>query len=66
MSVYVGTSGWSYDHWEGVLYPLGLPARDRLAVYVSTFQSVELNASFYGGRRIARLQVGDAGSPTGS
>ena len=47
MSVYIGTSGWSYDHWDDVLYPHGLPARDRLAVYMSTFQTVELNASFY-------------------
>ena len=35
MTVYVGTSGWSYDHWEGVLYPPGLPARERLDVYLS-------------------------------
>jgi uncharacterized protein YecE (DUF72 family) len=34
-------------HWDGVLYPPGLLARDRLAVYASTFQTVELNASFY-------------------
>jgi uncharacterized protein YecE (DUF72 family) len=43
----VGTSGWSYDHWAGVLYPPGLPARDRLAHYVRRFDTVELNASFY-------------------
>ncbi|WP_344067229.1 DUF72 domain-containing protein [Microbacterium pumilum] len=43
----IGTSGWSYDHWESVLYPPGLPARDRLARYVSEFDTVELNASFY-------------------
>ena len=47
MTIHIGTSGWSYDHWDGVLYPPGLPARDRLAVYVSTFATVELNASFY-------------------
>jgi uncharacterized protein YecE (DUF72 family) len=47
MVIHIGTSGWSYDHWDGVLYPPGLPARDRLAVYVSTFATVELNASFY-------------------
>jgi uncharacterized protein YecE (DUF72 family) len=23
MTVHVGTSGWSYDHWDGVLYPPG-------------------------------------------
>jgi len=43
----IGTSGWSYDHWDGVLYPPGTPARDRLAVYVREFDTVELNASFY-------------------
>ena len=43
----IGTSGWSYAHWEGVLYPPGLPAGDRLARYVSVFDTVELNASFY-------------------
>ena len=47
MAIYVGTSGWSYDHWDGVVYPRGLPARERLAVYVSQFGTVELNASFY-------------------
>ena len=43
----VGTSGWSYDHWNGVLYRPGLPARDRLGRYVEVFDTVELNASFY-------------------
>ncbi|MBT0994021.1 DUF72 domain-containing protein [Cellulomonas sp. DKR-3] len=43
----VGTSGWSYDHWEHVLYPPGTPPRDRLARYVAEFDTVELNASFY-------------------
>ncbi len=47
MSVSIGTSGWSYDHWDGVLYPPGTPARDRLAHYVRRFDTVELNASFY-------------------
>ena len=47
MAVHIGTSGWSYDHWDGVLYPPGTPARDRLAHYVRRFATVELNASFY-------------------
>ena len=47
MAIRIGTSGWSYDHWENVLYPPGLPARDRLPYYVSRFSTVELNASFY-------------------
>ena len=47
MTVRVGTSGWSYDHWAGVLYPPNLPAARRLARYVEVFDTVELNASFY-------------------
>lgn len=43
----IGTSGWSYDHWSGVLYPPGLPPRDRLAVYFRAFDTVEVNATFY-------------------
>jgi uncharacterized protein YecE (DUF72 family) len=47
VAVHIGTSGWSYDHWDGVLYPPGTPPRDRLAHYVRRFDTVELNASFY-------------------
>jgi uncharacterized protein YecE (DUF72 family) len=47
VTVRIGTSGWSYDHWESVLYPPGMPAAKRLARYVEEFDTVELNASFY-------------------
>ncbi len=47
MGTHVGTSGWSYDHWEHVLYPAGTPARNRLGYFVQQFETVELNASFY-------------------
>ncbi len=47
MGVHVGTSGWSYPHWEGVLYPPGLPAHQRLAHYRRQFQTVEVNSTFY-------------------
>jgi uncharacterized protein YecE (DUF72 family) len=43
----IGTSGWSYDHWTGVLYPAGLAQRDRLAHYIRAFDTVEVNATFY-------------------
>jgi uncharacterized protein YecE (DUF72 family) len=43
----IGTSGWSYDHWAGVLYPPKMPVAKRLARYVEEFDTVELNASFY-------------------
>src|SRR3712207_5349776 len=46
-AVHIGTSGWSYAHWENVLYPPGLRAAERLARYVQEFGTAELNASFY-------------------
>lgn len=47
MAVHIGTSGWSYNHWEGVLYPPATKPYNRLAYYVQRFQTVELNSSFY-------------------
>jgi len=47
VTVRIGTSGWSYDHWEGVLYAPGTPPRQRLERYLTEFSTVELNASFY-------------------
>ncbi|HEX6290202.1 MAG TPA: DUF72 domain-containing protein [Herpetosiphonaceae bacterium] len=47
MTAYIGTSGWSYDHWHGVLYPPGVPQRERLAYYVQHYQTVEVNSTFY-------------------
>ena len=44
---WVGTSGWSYDHWDGVLYPPGTPPARRLDLYTREFDTVELNASHY-------------------
>jgi uncharacterized protein YecE (DUF72 family) len=43
----IGTSGWSYAHWEPELYPPGLPPGQRLARYAELFDTVELNSSFY-------------------
>ena len=45
--IFVGTSGWSYDHWEPELYPPGLPRSDRLDRYAAVFGTAELNSSFY-------------------
>ena len=47
MAIYIGTSGWSYDHWQGVLYPHGASGKERLAHYVARFQTVEVNNTYY-------------------
>jgi uncharacterized protein YecE (DUF72 family) len=47
MAIHIGTSGWSYDHWQGVLYPPNIPVRERLGYYVRRYQTVEVNATYY-------------------
>lgn len=47
MRVLTGTSGFSFDEWQGHFYPKGLAADDRLAHYASLLHSVEINNSFY-------------------
>lgn len=46
--LFVGTSGWSYDHWRGRFYPAHLAANKRLPFYAGHFRTVEVNATFYG------------------
>lgn len=46
--IYIGTSGFSYSHWEeGVFYPKNLPASKKLEYYSKIFNTVELNSPFY-------------------
>lgn len=45
--VFIGTSGWSYAHWEGAFYPVGLAPSERLGFYQKRFATVELNSSYY-------------------
>jgi uncharacterized protein YecE (DUF72 family) len=47
VAVHIGTSGWSYAHWDGVLYPGGLPPQRRLDYYLPHFRTAELNSSYY-------------------
>ncbi|HVW81393.1 MAG TPA: DUF72 domain-containing protein [Mycobacteriales bacterium] len=43
----IGTSGWQYADWRGLLYPAKLPQREWLATYAQAFDTVEVNSSFY-------------------
>ena len=46
--VFVGTSGYNYKHWsDDVFYPKNLPERKWLEHYGKTFNTVELNVTFY-------------------
>lgn len=45
--MYIGTSGWHYDHWRGPFYPPALSPRHFLRFYQEKFPTVEINNSFY-------------------
>ncbi len=44
----VGTAGWSYEDWKGIVYPSGMPRSLHPLTYLSGFMdTVEVNSSFY-------------------
>ena len=46
-AIRIGCSGWQYADWRERFYPKGLPQRRWLAHYAQTFDTVEVNATFY-------------------
>jgi uncharacterized protein YecE (DUF72 family) len=46
-AIHIGTSGWSYNHWRGPFYPETIRSPDMLRFYAGTFDTVEINNSFY-------------------
>ncbi len=45
--LHLGTSGWSYQGWRGRFYPSGLAPKGWLPFYAQTFNTVEINMTFY-------------------
>ncbi|MEA3254034.1 MAG: DUF72 domain-containing protein [Chloroflexota bacterium] len=44
---HIGCSGWHYDHWRNLYYPQELARSKWLQFYSRSFDTVELNNSFY-------------------
>ena len=44
---FIGTSGWYYQHWYGPFYPEGLSKEKLLPYFAQSFNTVELNNTFY-------------------
>ena len=42
-----GTQGWSYDQWQGWMYPPKTPSKDRLRYYAQYFDVAEVDSSYY-------------------
>jgi uncharacterized protein YecE (DUF72 family) len=45
--LWIGTSGWQYQHWREAFYPKGVGQRRWLPYFTEHFATAELNASFY-------------------
>ena len=62
MALLVGTSGWSYDDWEGVFYPRDLKKDGRLEYYAKFFGTAEINSTYYSfpSTAIVNLWIGKA------
>src|SRR5262245_62134096 len=54
MTLYVGTSGYSYKEWKGSFYPEDLPNDQMLHYYGERFRTVEINNTFY---RLPKTEV---------
>ena len=63
-NIRVGTSGWHYKHWVGKFYPDKFPASKMLAHYYETFDTVEINNSFYMLPKIETLSAWREATPT--
>ncbi len=46
--IYIGPAGWSYQDWEGIVYPAAFSRSfDRLSFLAQMFDVIEINSSFY-------------------
>jgi uncharacterized protein YecE (DUF72 family) len=61
----IGTSGYSYDDWRGILYPESLPKEEFLRYYALFFPFVELNFSYYAMPKASSLVAMVAKTPSG-
>ena len=43
----IGTSGYSFTHWVGTVYPEGTRPSDMLTTYAKDFDAVEINFTYY-------------------
>ena len=46
-TVCLGTSGWHYKHWQENFYPKGIGPSRYFSFYITQFNSVELNGTYY-------------------
>lgn len=62
---YIGTMGFGYRDWQGAFYPEKLPKGQQLAYYVSRFNALEMDSTFYGTPRAETVARWRATAPAG-
>jgi len=65
VTLFVGTSGFSYKEWKGPFYPEKLPASDMLTFYAERLNAVEINNTFYRMPSVKLLEGWSAKVPEG-
>lgn len=64
--LHIGTSGWTYKHWSGgVFYPEKMKQADWLPYFMTKFDTVEINMSFYRLPNEAMIQRWESVAPKG-
>jgi len=46
-NLFIGTSGWVYNDWEGKFYPEKISSKEKLKHLANHFNTTEINSSFY-------------------
>lgn len=62
-SIYIGTSGWHYNHWIGKFYPKDIKGFYELKYHSEHFNTVENNSSFYHISKKSTYKTWDKMSP---
>ena len=56
-TLHIGCSGWFYWKWRGLFYPQDLPTGKWFENYADSFDTVEINASFYSWPTVANVKA---------
>ncbi len=65
MRLLLGTQGWAYDDWVGVMYDSAARPETYLRAYADEFESVEIDSTFYGTPSAERVYKWAASVPEG-
>lgn len=65
LPIRVGTMGWGYADWSGPFYPAEAASRDYIAFYAQTFDTVEIDSTFYGTPRETQVKQWAKVTPDG-